>query len=72
MEELREINFQAILEGQDYEKHLKKIVSTAVSSTLEHVALFLLKTDAFEHAFFFYFYHRVFRPSTSPYLRFCW
>ena len=27
MEELREINFQALIEGQDYEKSLKKIVS---------------------------------------------
>ena len=50
MEELREINFQAILEGQDYEKHLKKIVSIAVSSALECIATFLLNTDAFECA----------------------
>ena len=28
MEELREINFQALIEGQDYEKALHKIVST--------------------------------------------
>ena len=50
MEELREINFQAILRGQDYEKHLKMIVSIAVSSALECVPPFLLKTDAFERA----------------------
>ena len=30
MEELKEINFQALIEGQDYEKALKKIVSRSL------------------------------------------
>ena len=29
MEELADINFLAVIEGQDYEKSLKKIVSTS-------------------------------------------
>ena len=32
MEELRDINFQALIEGQDYEKSLKKIVSTYLTT----------------------------------------
>ena len=54
MEKLREINFQAILEGQDYEKHLKKIVSIAVSSAFERAALFYQKqTHSNMHLYLF-------------------
>ena len=50
MEELRDINFQALIEGQDYEKSLKKIVSTYFTtfSASERKQHFCLNRFAFK------------------------